>query len=315
MLVNVKNNEVVTYRTQLKLKLAALTVEDCEKCPQLVKYFRNGNTALDRFHIPEITAEKYEEIAKTFKRTSRFNEANLKYATATDYYIRKARVQALADELGVKPSFIDLTDYTWDENWYTVYSTMRQADAIEDAWRDNEDDYREWSANKIYIEMEAKHNAMDYQLYETLYHFCYIAIVNRKAMLFCKVDKCLSFLHSLIEYTNGFSENVTGAQLAIMQGYLSFFTELLENEEAQAWLMSTNDIEVFGNNEALHNDYVETYRGMLRNIVRGGSLQDFRPSLTKIADPYIEELLADLEDELLSEAYLSGEGEDFEDIE
>lgn len=313
MLVNVKNNEVATFRTQLKLKLAALTVEDCEKCPQLVKYFRNGNTSLDRFHIPEISAERYAEIAKTFNRTSRFNEANLKLETATEYYIKKARVQALADELGVKPSFIDLTDYTWDENWYTVYSTMRQADAIDDAWRENEDDYREWSANKIYIELEAKHNAMDYELFDTLHRFCYNAIINRKAMLFTKIDKCLGFLSSLIEYTNGFSENVTGAQIAIMRSYMDFFTELLANEEAVEWLKTTNDVEVFGKNEELHNDYVETYRGMLRSLVRGGSLEDFRVSMSKAEDPYLDEILADLEYELLSEAYLKDEGE--EDIE
>ena len=309
MLVNVKNNEVVTFKTQLKLKLAALTVEDCEKCPQLAKYFRNGNTGLDRFHIPEISAERYAEIAQTFKRTSRFNEANLKYDTATDYYIRKARVQALADELGVKPSFIDLTDYTWDENWYTIYSTMRQADAIDDAWRENEDDYREWSANKIYIELEAKHNAMDYELFDELHELCYTAIVNRKAMLYCKIDKCLGFLSSLIEYTNGFSENLTGAQIATMRSYKDYFTELLTNEEAREWFAATNDVEVFGKNEALHNDYVETYRGMLRSLVRGGSLQDFRISMSKVEDPYLDEILADLEDELLSEAYLKDEGE------
>ena len=303
MLVNVKNN-VVTYKEQLKLKIASLTLKDCEVCPQIRKYFRNGNTDLDRFHIPEISAEKYAEIAKSFKRTSRFNEANLKLETATDYYIKKARVQALADELGVKPSFIDLTDYTWNEDWYTVFNTMRQADVIDDAWRENEDDYREWSANKIYLELDAKHSAMDYELFDTLHKFCYNAIISRKAMLLCKVDKCLGFLNSLIDYTNGFSENVTGAQIGIMKSYLNFFTELLENEEARAWIEATNDIEVFGNNEALHNDYVETYRGMLRGLVRGGSLEDFRSSLSHIEDPYLDEILADVDNEVLSDAYL-----------
>lgn len=308
MLVNVKNNEVVTYKAQLKLKIASLTLEDCEKCPQLRKYFRNGNTDLDRFHIPEITAKQYEEIAKTFKRTARFNEANLKFETATDYYIRKARVQALADELGVKPSFIDLKDYTWDESWYTVFNTMRQADAVEDAWRENEDDYREWSANKIYIDLEAKHSAMDYQLYDALHSFCYNAIINRKAMLFCKVDKCLNFLHSLVEYTNGFSENVTGSQLATLRSYMDFFTDILRDKEAVEFLKNTNDIEVFGNNEETRKDYIETYRSMLKSLVRGGSIEDFRSSMSRLGftpeDPYLDEILADEDIEILSGAYL-----------
>lgn len=306
MLANVKNqNEVVTYKSQLKLKLAALTLEDCEKCPQLKKYFRANNTDLDRFHIPEIDAERYAEIASTFRRTSRFNEANLKMETASDYYIRKARVQALAEELGVSSSFLDTTDYCWDEKFYTVFDTMRQIDELEDAWKDNEDDYRSWSAHKIYIELDPKHSAMDYELYNSLYHFCYTMIVNRKAMLLCKVDKCISFLHSLIEYTNGFAENVTGAQLATMRSYMNFFTETLTDAETAAWIQATNDVEVFGKNEALHNDYVETYRTMLRGIVRGGSIEDFRQMMSKVEDPYLDEILADEDLEPLSEAYLA----------
>ena len=53
---------------------------------------------------------------------------------------------------------------------------------------------------------------------------------------------------------------------------------------------------------------------MLRSLVRGGSLEDFRYSLSKIEDPYLDELLADLEDEILSEAYLSNEGEEDTDF-
>ena len=303
MLANVKNN-VVTHKTQLKLKVAALTLKDCEVAPSLRKYFKANNKQLDRFHIPEISAERYAEIAAKFKRTSRFNEANLKMDTASDYYIRKARVQNVAEELGVSPSFIDTTDYVWDENFYTVFSTMRQIDELDDAWRLNEDDSRYWSANKVYIECDPKHTAIDYELYDSLYHFCFTAIVNRKAMLLCKVDKCLSFLHSLAEYTNGFAENVTGAHMATLRSYMSFFIETLSNEDAAAWLASTNDVEVFGNNEALHNDYVDTYRTMLKGIVRGGDIEGFRQTLSKVEDPYIDEILTDIETETLSEAYL-----------
>lgn len=295
-----QNNEVKRF----KVKLAALTRKDCEKCPELLKYFRNGNTELDRFHIPEISAERYEEIAKDFKRTSRFNEANLKMATATDYYLRKARVQALADELGVSPNFLDLTDYTWNEDFYTTYSIWRQVDELDDAWREAGEDLRYASAYKVYVEMEAKNTALDLALYNTLYHFCYTAIVNRKAMLMCKVDKCLGFLHSIAEYSNGFTENISGSQVGTMKSYLNFFTELLSDESAVEFIYGTNDVELFGKNEAMHSDYVETYRGMLRGIVRGGSLEDFRISMSKVEDPFLDEILADLEEEVLSGAYL-----------
>ena len=303
MLANVRN-DAVTHKTQLKLKVAALTLKDCDIAPILRKYFKANNKLLDRFHIPEISAERYAEIAAKFKRTSRFNEANLKMDTASDYYIRKARVQNVAEELGVSPNFIDTTDYVWDENFYTAFSTMRQIDELDDAWKLNEDDSRYWSANKVYIECDPKHNVVDYELYDSLYHFCYTAIVNRKAMLLCKVDKCLSFLHRLAEYTNGFAENATSAHMATLRSYMSFFIETLSDKDAVAWLANTNDVKVFGNNEALHNDYVDTYRTMLKGIVRGGDIESFRQILSKVEDPYIDEILTDIETETLSESYL-----------
>ena len=303
MLVNAKEN-VVTFKNQLKLKIAALTLADCEKCPSLKKFFRNGTTALDRFYIPKISAERYAEIAANFKRTARFNKDNLKLETASDYYIRKARIQNVADMLGVKPSFLDLTDYTWNDDYYTVYSTIQQIEYLDEAWRCNEDDPRNWSANRVYLSADPKTYSLDKELYDMLHHICYSAVISRKAMLLCKVDKCLGFLNSLAEYTNGFKENATKSHVATMNNYVRFFTELLADETAAAWIASTNDVEVFGKNEALHNDYVETYRSILSNMTRGGDLNYFRHIMSKTEDPYLDEILANEDVEVVSEAYL-----------
>ena len=304
-----KTPEMFSYAKVLKndsIVLTALTREDCKSNPRLFKYFRNGNTELDRFHVPEITKEQYEAIAPEFAKSSRFNPVNLKWDTASDYYKRKARIAVVAKDLGVSPSKIDIRGYSWDERMYTVYSLMRNYDEVEEAYRNSGEDYREFSAWKVYIGMEAKQTVLDMNVYESLFRFCYTAISARKAMLLAKVDKCLGFLISLAEYTNGFSENCTGPQMAILKNYAKFFKDLYDNEEAKAWLASTNDIEVFGKNEATHNDYIETYRGMLKMLIRGGSIEYFRPIMSKVEDPYIEEILEDKDDyeELMSEAYL-----------
>lgn len=323
MLVNERVSEPVKVNViefgrgkKLKIKLTALTREDCKKDPRLYKYFRNGNTELDRFHIPEITQEQYEEIAKTFKQTAKFDPKNLKFDTATEYYIRKARVQAVADELGVSSSIFDLTDYTWDERWYTCYDLMRNADEIEDAWREDKVDERDLPSYTCYITMDPKQATVPMELFNTLYNFCYTAIVRRKAMLYCKVDKCLGFLHSLIEYTNGFSENCTSAQVAILKSYRQFFLDINADADAADWICELDDIKVFANNPETHSDYIDTYRKMLMSILRDTDIEYFRAVLSQVEDPYIEEILdpeAFEELELASEAFLKDKGTEDED--
>jgi hypothetical protein len=195
---------------------------------------------------------------------------------------------------------------------------MRNADEVEDAWKEDKVDERDLPSYTCYIAMDPKQSVVPTELFNSLYKFCYTAIVKRKAMLYCKVDKCLGFLHSLIEYTNGFSENCTGAQVAILRSYAQFFTELLTDKEGAEWLSKTNDIEVFAKNPDLHSDYIETYRKMLMSILRDTDIEYFRVVLNQVEDPYIEEILdpeAFEELELASEAFLKDKGTEDEDEE
>lgn len=299
-------------KSTFKVVLTALTREDCKLNNKLYKYFRNRNTDLDRFHVPEISKEKYEELIKLCPKTSRFNKANLKFETASEYYIRKMRLEAVAKDLGIDVRDIDARGYSWDERYYTTYSLMRNYDEVEEAYRNSGEDYRDFSAWKVYIGMDAKQASLDMNVYDTLYRFCYTAIKSRRAMLLAKVDKCLGFLISLAEYTNGFTENCTSSQMAILKSYARYFADLYENEEAKTWLARTNDVEVFAKNEATHNDYVETYRGMLKMLLRDNNLEYFRELLSAVEDPYIEELLEIREDasDLMSEAYLKHKSAD-----
>lgn len=297
--------------TQLKIKIAELTPEHCKDMPKLAKYFFVNNKHLDRFHIPEVTAEEYEQIAKTFKTTSRFNKQNLKYASATPYYIRKARVEKLAKELGISPRLIDTRDYIWDERYYTEYSFMRNVDLVDEAWRNKDEDPREFSSYQVYVAMDGQGASVDMKLFDALYELCYKAVIHRKAMLYCKIDKCIGFLQSVIAYTNGFADNITNAHRSTLQSYYNFFKELLENEEARTYFASTNDVEVFDNNEDTRKDYIESYRTMLKGLTkcRNEDLEMYRTDMSLVEDPYLDEILSDemsFED-CLSGAYLENE--------
>lgn len=290
-LVNVKADEsTVAVKKGVKIKITALTREQCKGTPELIKFFRHNNMDLDRFHIPEISAETYNEVAKEFKRTARFNERNLTFATATEYYKRKARIMLVAKELGVNPSDIDTKDYYWDERYYTCRDFYDNVVEVEDAWKDGED-RREFSAKKVYINMEPKQASVNKELYEDLYKFCYTAIVNRKAMLCSKVKECLGFLISLSEYTNGLTENATCGQVATLRSYAKFFIELLSDKSAKAFISSTNDVEVYASCEYTKTDYVETYKGLLALLNRGGEFEYFRKIMSKVADTRLDEIL------------------------
>ena len=286
--------EVHTFgKKSRSIKVAYLTKADYDKYPRIRPFFRVNNQTLDRFHIPEITAEEYAVIAKEFKDTPKFNKDNLRYDTASTYYIRKARVIKLANMLGIKPSEIDTKDYIWDERYYTCRNFWDNVEEVDEAFRTEGDDEREASAWDVYISEDWRQHTFDIKTYEELFKFCYKAIRVRKAMLLSKVEQCVSFLVSLAERTNGFSENVSGDVQATLTKYMTFFEDLLSNEEFKAYIANTNDIEVFGNDDLTRSDYIEAYRRMLKCLQRGGELMYFKAVLNAVEDPYLDCILDD----------------------
>ena len=286
--------EVIRFDTKKKYHIASLKPEDFADNPAVRnKYFWNKVRSLDRFHIPELSKEQYEAIAKTFKRGPKFDEKCLKFETASDYYKRKARIEAVAKDLGCSAFDLDLTDYIWDERYYLMYNFLENVKYVDEMYRDEETDNRYASANEVYIKQDPKTSCLDEELWDELYHFCCTAIKARKAMLLSKVDKCLGFLISVLEYTNGFAENATQFQVKTMEGFFKFFENLLADEDFGEFLLHNNDITVFGNSELTHSDYVETYRSLCKLLIRGTDedMAWFEDMLTKVEDPYLEELL------------------------
>lgn len=274
--------------------ISALTREDFKDNHEvLAKYFRNNNRDLDRFHIPMLTKEEYEEIAKEFTRTSKFNTANLKYETASAYYLKKARITAVAKALGCSVKKIDTKDYIWDERYYVRYGFIENINYVDEMFRDMEEDYRSADARQVYIKEDPRTSQLNVAMWDSLYNLCTKAIRVRKAMLLSKIDKCLGFLMSVLDYTNGFTQNATANQCATLRSYVEFYTKLLKNKEFAEFLKDNNDVEIFGKDPLTHTDYVDTYRSLCKLLIHGADedMQYFKPWLAEVEDPYMEELM------------------------
>ena len=285
-----------------KINIAGLKREDFATPELRSKYFRHNNKWLDRMHMPEPSPEEYAETAMRL---------GIKTTEVSDYYMKKVKIAILAKDLGVSVKQLYTYDYIWNENYYIHSDFLVNMDIAEDLFRERETDYKELTAWNVYIDRDAVKYSVPEELWNGLYNFCYTAITLRKAMILSKVQQCLSFLMNMLDSTEGFSINTTSAQIATLQSYMNFFTELLKDSNYKEFLHAHTDIDVFANCESTVKDYVETYRTMLRQLIRGtgSDLEFFRQDMSKVEDPCLELILAeDLDPEdCLSGSYISDE--------
>lgn len=290
--------EKVPYNKTLgKIKISALTREDFANRPEIIsKYFRFNNRALDRFHIPELSDAEHEAILKNIKFTEKTIKNKTK-ATASDYYIRKARLMAVAKDLNCNFQQLDTTDYIWDDRYYVTYNFINNIQIVDEWYRDNnEDDRYSVTDSEVYIKEDPRTAVIDTNLWDELYGFCISTIRQRKAMLFGKVDKCLGCLRNVLEYTNGFVENPTRQMVASLKGYQTYFEEMLTDEDFKEFLRTENDITVYGDSELTHSDYVQSYKALVKGLVSGtdSDLKSLVDILNGMSDPYIDEILEEL---------------------
>lgn len=287
------------------IKISALTREDFADRPEILnKYFRHDNRDLDRFHIPEISPERYRELVGDPKKLKNIKNAELD--TASQYYIDKMKLASVAKDLNCSVKQLDLTDYIWDERYYVRYSFIENIFVVDEWYRDNSTDERYTStAYDAYIRNDPRTGCLDMELYDDLYSLCISAIRQRKVMLLGKIDKCLGMLKNILEYTYGFTENPTQQMLANMRSYKTYFEELLSNAEMKEYLKTHNDINVFGNDELTHSDYIDTYRAIVKSVVNGSDedLKSLVDLLNGVDDPYIDEILEALPEVMYTSAW------------
>lgn len=294
-----------------KINIAGLKRSDFATFELRSKYFRHNNKWLDRLHMPEPSPEEYADTAAQIFSKQANSATAFSIYTASDYYIKKVKIAILARDLGVPVKQLYTHDYIWNEDYYIHSNFLINMDIAEDLFREREDDYRELTAWNVYVDRDAVKHSVPEELWNGLYNFCFTAITIRKAMLLHKVQQCLGCLMSMLESTEGFSINTTSAQIATLKSYAQFFTELLNDKSYKEFLIAHNDVDVFAKCDATSKDYVETYRTMLRQLIRGSGedLEFFRRDMSKVEDPCLELILAkDLDPEdCLSGSYISNE--------
>jgi hypothetical protein len=223
---------------------------------------------LDRFHLPKLTAEEYNETMENFRKElsageiRKIREDNFSYSTATDYYKNKIQLVLIAKDFGVSYSQISLKDYIYDEKFYEVFDTDMQIYYYNCIFRtptasdDRTDKVRE----------EYNTCPVDKELYDRLYDFCSLVIRTHKAMLFSDIDKAVGICRRILEDSNGFTTNITQAQGALLKKYFKQYKAMFEDKKFAEYIVKTNDIEVFAKDNATRRTFLSEYIDLYKLI-------------------------------------------------
>jgi hypothetical protein len=216
---------------------------------------------LDRFHLPKLTAEEYNETMENLRKElsadeiRKIREDNFSYSTATDYYKSKIQLAIIAKDFGVSPKQISLKDYIYDEKFYEVFDTDMQIYYYNcifhtpTASEDKTDAIRE----------EYNTCAIDRELWDKLYDFCSIAIRTHKAMLFSDIDKAVGICNRILEDTQGFKTNTTKAQGALLKKYFNQYKAMFEDSKFAEYIVKNDDVKVFAENESTRTMFIDEY--------------------------------------------------------
>lgn len=229
------------------------------------KYFVNSHgMAIDRFHLPEMTADVYNSFMEKVREKAseadikKIKEENFKFNTASKYYIDRVQKLIVAEDFKVNVRYISFKDYIKDENFYEWYNTDTQIYHYNCIYytpsaRDYSDVKRE----------EYNTSAPNKELWDRLFSFCHKIILKHIALKFTKVEECMNMLKRYVNDSNGFRTNVTPKANAALESYLRYFKQILEDKEALTWIMSSTDFEDYSQ---VPVSIIEFYIKLYKNI-------------------------------------------------
>lgn len=249
-----------------KINVCELKPEDYKNNAQIIeRYFRVDNRHLDRIHIPQLTAVEYASELSRYDINS-ISEQNRKFETATDYFKKKMAISRLARDLGTSVNKLDISTYSWNEDYYVYHDLWFSIMYSENKFMENNDERPDSHTN--YVKLDGHQKTLDMQLFDELYNLCVSAIKNRKAMLLCKIEQCLSTLLAVIEQTNGFSMNTSVSMLESLKSYKRFFEDLTKDEKTKRFIKYNSDINVYGLDDNTACDYRDTYVSLIRKLTQ-----------------------------------------------
>ena len=247
-----------------KIKVAELKKKDVSLELQAKYFVNNEGYPIDRFHLPQLTAEMYADYILSLPNAdfAKLKNANKQFETASYYYKDKAAKELVAKDFGVSSKDLSFKDYTKNERWYLHYSTEDQI--LEEIIPYFTPSAREEIKSSLQLQ-----NAytIDVELMEMLWAFCVNVIKLNKAMLLGQVEQTVNFI-SRLRATIAVG-NCTKADVFALKEHERILNEYMGDPETVEYLRQNNDEEVFllsyeDGKDRL--DFFRTYRNLYRAI-------------------------------------------------
>ena len=265
----------------------------------LNKYFRYDNHDLEIFHMPELTEEEYNEYIKNNKVKGEDNQV---FETASAYYKKKAQQNIISKDLGIDLKLLSFKGYNSNELYYTYGDFHTSVDFAENEWYREEDNDMPTS-KELYIDMNGHKNELDIDLYEELEKVCLKLIKLRLAMIF-DVKKIVYILKDILEYTNGFAENVTTEQNNMLVSAKNKLEKMLNDKELTEWIKAGNtDYTLYAECEDTRRLYIQEYHSILGALAGRGGEAYYKGIIHNEIDKY-EDLLFEEDIEDISVSYI-----------
>ena len=280
----------------------------------LNKYFRYDNHDLEVFHLPELTEEEYD----LFVKFNKVKEDSKKLATASNYYKNKALKWIISIDLDIPEKLISFKDYNYNEDYYAFsdyYESVRYAE--EDAFREN-DNSKDVKTSELYIDMCSRKYSLDYELYKELDETCLKLVKLRLAMCF-NVKGIVYLLKDILEFSQGFTENISSDLRDAMLAAKNRLTKMLEDKEMLEWILAgNNDYTLYCSDKITRQIYIEEYRNII-SAWTGRDAEEYYKDIIHNAEDKFQDLFYEKTIEDFTCSYIENrdveEGEDEENRE
>ncbi len=312
-----------------------------QKSLVLNKYFRFENHMLDRFHLPDLTEDEYENEIGFYKNVKPRNQ---KFKTASDYFKRKVQMNIVLRDLGIEgyseeyrracrkqaADRLSLKGYrgspelfefpSWEDNMYW----LREEKYLQDMF---DPDNKYPSLKELYIDSDP-YRSTDYIDIFTKCWNLVKKLVKYRLIMITGADSLIFGLCNLLKKTDGLQGGASKGQIASLEKYYKEIKNITDNKEVSEWVTQGNNdytLYVLNGDSTTAKDYVETYQKILRtvfNVRPNESLNEFKWYLKfeclgnkQLKDRLESVILKNegIETEYLWDSKSSDESEDIED--
>ena len=218
----------------------------------LNKYFFYRDHSLDRLHCFNITEEEYANAINSLVKKPT-NETDLKLESASLYWKKKIFAIIIAEDLGLNPRRIDMSEYIHNPEYYEMYDFDDNRRYLEDKFREEEHEVPTYTDRTCVV---------DKTLLKELHETCILLIKNRLAMIF-DVYSVLISIDDIRKYTDGFNTNCLKYQMDTLYSHKARIQKILADKETVAWIKSgNNDYTLYANGDTLEM-YISEYHKII----------------------------------------------------